>query len=114
VFDTPDGPKRLLDMSGTYGQLVVSQFMDNVPTSTERTARHSAGWTVSSSSTASSPSPRTLARRTARICRLDGRDIPRTDRSGTKNKPRPTNRPGLRWSSGKRGVLRACRTADGP
>jgi predicted dithiol-disulfide oxidoreductase (DUF899 family) len=31
VFDTPDGPKRLLDLFGEHGQLVVYQFMDRGP-----------------------------------------------------------------------------------
>jgi predicted dithiol-disulfide oxidoreductase (DUF899 family) len=31
VFDTPDGPKRLLDLFGEHGQLVVYQFMDLGP-----------------------------------------------------------------------------------
>jgi predicted dithiol-disulfide oxidoreductase (DUF899 family) len=31
VFDTPDGPKRLLDLFGAQQQLVVYQFMDRGP-----------------------------------------------------------------------------------
>jgi predicted dithiol-disulfide oxidoreductase (DUF899 family) len=31
VFDTPDGPKRLLDLFGAQPQLVVYQFMDRGP-----------------------------------------------------------------------------------
>jgi predicted dithiol-disulfide oxidoreductase (DUF899 family) len=31
VFDTPDGPKHLLDLFGDQQQLVVYQFMDNGP-----------------------------------------------------------------------------------
>jgi predicted dithiol-disulfide oxidoreductase (DUF899 family) len=31
VFDTPDGPKRLLDLFGEQNQLIVYQFMDRGP-----------------------------------------------------------------------------------
>ncbi|MFZ0181197.1 MAG: DUF899 family protein [Candidatus Dormiibacterota bacterium] len=31
TFDTPDGPKRLLDLFGEHAQLVVYQFMDRGP-----------------------------------------------------------------------------------
>jgi predicted dithiol-disulfide oxidoreductase (DUF899 family) len=31
VFDTPDGPKRLLDLFGAQDQLIVYQFMDRGP-----------------------------------------------------------------------------------
>ena len=41
TFDTPDGPKTLLDLFDGRDQLVVYQFMDNGPDASARAARTS-------------------------------------------------------------------------